>query len=94
MFLWHPLPSYAWWLEAPWTEVVLKVGSFRGWLLVLLSTFLISHAELFGLRQVIAAARQRIAPNPKMVTSLVYRLVRHPLYLGFLIDFCCTPSMT
>lgn len=94
MFFWHPIPSYVWQMQAPWAQLAMNVGSLCGWLLVLASTFMISHADLFGLRQVLAAARQRKMPKPKMVTPLVYKLVRHPLYLGFLLAFWLSPAMT
>ena len=65
-----------------------------GWLLVLSSTFLINHFDLFGLRQVWFHARKRQAMDEPFVTRAFYRIVRHPLMLGFLVAFWATPAMS
>ena len=65
-----------------------------GWLLVLVSTFLLDHFELFGLQQVFARLRQRAAPETHFRTPLLYRYVRHPLYSGLLLTFWSVPVMT
>ena len=75
--------------------VALLWGLFGfGWLLVLVSTFLINHFELFGLRQVFARLTQRALPEAQFKTPLLYRYVRHPLYVGLLLTFWSVPVMT
>jgi protein-S-isoprenylcysteine O-methyltransferase Ste14 len=91
---WRPIPGIVWQVEQPWA-VLLLLGLFAaGWLLVLLSTFLINHFELFGLQQAWFHARGREASAPVFRQPLFYRLVRHPLYLGFFIAFWATPVMS
>jgi methanethiol S-methyltransferase len=90
---WRPIPMPVWTLAQP-TAAVLWIVFAAGWALVLLSTFLISHFELFGLRQVILHWFGRTAPEAEFRTPLVYRHVRHPIYLGFLMAFWATPAMT
>lgn len=68
--------------------------SALGWLLALSSTFLIDHFDLFGLRQVWLFANRRAAPDMPFVTRAFYRIVRHPLMLGFLIAFWAAPTMS
>lgn len=58
MFFWHPIPSYLWQMQAPWAQLAVNLGSLCSWLLVLTSTFMISHTGLFGLRQVLAAGNE------------------------------------
>lgn len=90
---WRPLPTVLWTVPETLAPVVLGIG-FAGWGLVLLSTFLIDHFDLFGLRQTWLACRGRdYTHHPFQVKSL-YRIVRHPLMLGFLIAFWAAPTMT
>lgn len=90
---WCPLPDVVWMVSGP-AAIVLWVLFALGWATVLLSTFLINHFELFGLQQVWLNLTGRTARPPEFRTPFLYRLVRHPLYLGFLIAFWATPVMT
>lgn len=91
---WEPLGGEVWAVEHPGGQAVL-IGLFAlGWGLVLASTFLINHFDLFGLRQVWYHLRGRPLPSLRFVTPGLYRHVRHPLYLGWLLAFWATPTMT
>ncbi|MBK8980018.1 MAG: isoprenylcysteine carboxylmethyltransferase family protein [Planctomycetes bacterium] len=91
---WRDLPGVAWSLESPALFGALAALQAFGWGLALLSTFLIDHFELFGLRQVWEQFRGRALQGPRMHVPLVYRQVRHPLMLGFLIAMWSAPHMT
>src|SRR5262249_25838805 len=91
---WRPVTAVVWQVESPAGALALNVISGLGYALVLLSTFLISHFELFGLKQVIARLLGRSLPEPQFRTPILYRHVRHPLYLGFNLAFWATPLMT
>jgi protein-S-isoprenylcysteine O-methyltransferase Ste14 len=91
---WRPIPIPLWTVTDPRAVLLLSILFWLGWLILLLSTFLLSHFELFGLHQVFAALMKRSLPAPEFRTPLFYRYVRHPLYLGFLISFWATPVMT
>lgn len=92
--LWQPLGGSVWQVDDPVGRAVLHAVFAFGWGLVLVSTFLIDHFALFGLRQVVLQLIGRRDPKPAFVTPGPYRRVRHPLYLGFLLAFWATPSMT
>jgi len=91
---WQPLPQTIWHVANPGVAALLTGVAVLGWVIVFLSTFLIHHFELFGLRQVFAAWAERQLPPPTFKTPLFYRYVRHPLYLGFLLAFWTTPHMS
>jgi methanethiol S-methyltransferase len=91
---WRPIPMVVWSINDPTMAKVIQGLSLAGWGLVLISTLLINHFELFGLRQVFANLRRRPLPAPEFRTPSLYRMVRHPLYLGFLIAFWAAPTMT
>lgn len=91
---WQPLPTVAWGIDSPVLAGAVAAGGAIGWIIVLYSTFLISHFELFGLTQVITQFMGRVAQPIKFKTPGLYRLVRHPIYLGFIIAFWSTPLMT
>jgi len=78
----------------PAFAAVLQAIFWIGWTTVLLSTFLINHFELFGLRQVVARLMGWSLPTPVFKTPFLYKQVRHPIYLGFLLAFWATPNMT
>ena len=91
---WRPIPATIWSVTNPAGAVVLQAVSWIGWGVVLLSTFLINHFELFGVRQVYARLRGKTLQPPAFKTPLLYKKVRHPIYLGFLLAFWATPAMT
>jgi methanethiol S-methyltransferase len=91
---WQPILMPVWTVTNPLGVAILHVVFWLGWALVLLSTFLINHFELFGLRQVWARLTGRTLPQPVFRTPFLYKRVRHPLYLGFLLAFWSTPTMT
>ncbi len=91
---WRPIPGDLWHITAPWAEWTMWGLFALGWLIVLLSTFLISHFELFGLTQTWSHLRGREVASLRFHTPLFYKAVRHPLYAGFLIAFWATPVMT
>jgi protein-S-isoprenylcysteine O-methyltransferase Ste14 len=91
---WAPLPALVWSVEAPAVRALLTGIYFAGWGVLVLSTFLINHFNLFGLSQVFNAWRGRNTVDPTFRTPFLYKLVRHPIYLGFLMAFWATPDMT
>lgn len=94
LWQWRPIAAPVVWrldgagATALWTVFCL------GWVVLLLATFLINHFELFGLRQGVAYARGEKLEPTKFHTPLLYRYVRHPIYLGFVLSFWATPVMT
>lgn len=91
---WRPIPGTVWQVENAAGAAILWALFAAGWLVVLLSTFLLNHFELFGLQQVYFHARGRTAAEPQLREPLFYKAVRHPLYTGFFIAFWATPHMT
>jgi protein-S-isoprenylcysteine O-methyltransferase Ste14 len=91
---WRPLPQPVWAVTNAGAAAALVGLSLVGWAVVLISTFLINHFELFGLSQGSARLLRRQPSEAKFVTPLFYRWVRHPIYVGFLVAFWATPRMT
>jgi methanethiol S-methyltransferase len=91
---WRPIPAAIWTIPDPTAWALVQALSLVGFAIVLVSTFLISHFELFGLTQVFRNWLGRPTPEPELKTPLLYAHVRHPIYLGFLIAFWATPEMT
>jgi methanethiol S-methyltransferase len=91
---WRTMPTLVWDVRQPVARAVLWALFWLGWAIVLTSTFMINHFELFGLRQVYLAWRSRPYTELGFQTHLLYRLVRHPIMLGFIIAFWATPTMT
>jgi protein-S-isoprenylcysteine O-methyltransferase Ste14 len=91
---WRPMPRAIWDVQQPVPANALWGLFAVGWLVALISTFLIDHFDLFGLRQVFLYAKDQPYSPPPFRTTAFYRFVRHPIMLGFLIGFWATPRMT
>ena len=91
---WQPIRDVVWDIDIPAVQFALQAVFWIGWALVLLSTFLINHFDLFGLRQVWMYAQGRPYEPVVFRETLFYRYIRHPLMLGFIIAFWATPRMT
>ena len=91
---WRSVPDVLWSVEDPTLATALEVLGWSGWALVLFASFLIDHFELFGIKQVWRYFRRTPHIPPPFQVRVLYRFVRHPLYLGFMIAFWATPLMT
>jgi methanethiol S-methyltransferase len=91
---WRPLGGVVWAVEHEVGRAVLYGGFAFGWALVLFTTFVINHFDLFGLRQAWRAFRGQPQAALRFVTPVLYRMVRHPLYVGWLFAFWSAPTMT
>ncbi|MBV1917823.1 MAG: isoprenylcysteine carboxylmethyltransferase family protein [Sphingomonadaceae bacterium] len=91
---WHELPQSIWSVSSEVGRTILWALFALGVLTVFVSTWLISHFELFGLAQAWANFRNRPLPTPQFRTPFLYKLVRHPIYLGFFIALWATPDMS
>jgi protein-S-isoprenylcysteine O-methyltransferase Ste14 len=95
LWQWRPIAEpIVWQVESPVVALLLWSTFWLGWSVLLVSTFLINHFELFGLRQVYARLTDRTLPSPEFRTPGIYRYVRHPIYLGFVLAFWSAPVMT
>jgi methanethiol S-methyltransferase len=92
--LWRPIPNTIWQVTSP-LGVTALWGLFAfGWVVVFLSTFMIGHFDLFGLKQVWLNLRGRMQPQDRFRSPAFYRIVRHPIMVGFFIAFWATPFMS
>lgn len=91
---WQPLPGVVWEVQSQAGRTILDAGMWLGWVIVLIATFLIDHFDLFGLKQVWRYFKQKEYQPPRFSTPMLYKMVRHPIYLGFVIAFWSTPVMT
>jgi len=91
---WQPIPALLWNVSSALLSGLLMALFVVGWLILLLSTFMINHLDLFGLRQVYLRLRGREYTSLNFTERALYKFVRHPIYLGFAIAFWATPHMS
>lgn len=92
--LWRPIPVVVWELQMVATQAIMWAVFYSGILLVLFSSFVIDHLDLFGLRQVWTKFKERDYVHPGFKVTYFYRFIRHPLYVGWILFFWATPEMT
>jgi methanethiol S-methyltransferase len=90
---WQPIPQAIWHAEGA-LAIALQAGALLGFGILLYATFLIDHFDLFGLRQVFLAWRDRAYTEKRFVTPQIYRFIRHPLYVGWMMGFWVTPVLS
>ncbi len=93
-YLWKPIPDIVWNVESSIGSLILEGIFWLGWLVVLLSTFMVNHFDLFGLRQVYINFKGQEYSHLEFRSVGLYKLCRHPIMLGFVIAFWATPAMT
>ena len=91
---WRPMTDVIWQVNSTWLATALWGVFATGFLIVLLSTFIVDHFDLFGLRQVTLNLLRRSYRHPPFRVTYFYRFIRHPIYLGLLLAFWATPQMT
>jgi len=91
---WQPMGQVIWQVDAGWAQVLLWSLYVLGIVILLASTFVINHFDLFGLRQAVLAWQKKPYTNLGFKVTYFYKFVRHPLYVGWLMIFWCTPTMT
>ena len=91
---WEPMGGIIWQVESTFYQQIVMAGYALGWLVLLLATFLINHFHLFGLNQPWDEIRGKDESSSTFVKPFLYKMVRHPIYLGWLIIFWCAPVMT
>lgn len=93
-FFWQPVEGYLWQVTQPFARNMLTIGYIFGWVFAVLSSFVINHFELFGLRQVYYNLINQPEPAPNFTARFLYSIVRHPLQLGVLIGIWTTHTMS
>lgn len=91
---WRPMPEAVWQIGNPSLAMAVQGLSLLGWAIAFLATFMISHFELFGLNPVVVHLVGTKMPEARFRTPGLYRVVRHPIYFGFLVAFWAAPVMT
>jgi protein-S-isoprenylcysteine O-methyltransferase Ste14 len=91
---WRPMTDFVWHADNEFARNALWVLFALGWVIVLVSTFLLNHFDLFGLRQVYLYLREKPYTYSEFRAPFLYKLVRHPIMLGFIIAFWAAPTMT
>ena len=91
---WQPIPAIVWDIRPPALRTVVVGVSLAGWALLFISSFLIDHFDLFGLRQVTLQLRGKDYTQPRFVERSVYKMIRHPLMTGVLLGIWAAPTMT
>ena len=91
---WQPITKVVWNVENKTVAMILTGVFFFGWLVVFLSTFMINHFELFGLKQIFDNLKNKQPQSHVLQVNFFYKIVRHPIMLGFIIAFWATPFMT
>lgn len=94
MWQWAPLGGVIWQMTQSWTSLTMIALYFASWALLLYATFLLDHFDLFGLRQVFYNLRGKVSPDLEFRTPALYRIIRHPIYTGWLGIMWFTPTMT
>ena len=94
MWQWRPIPGQVWQVGNSLGITVLMALFWIGWVTAFAATFMINHFDLFGLRQVYLSLREQPYTHPEFQTKAFYKLLRHPIMLGFLIAFWSAPTMT
>jgi protein-S-isoprenylcysteine O-methyltransferase Ste14 len=92
--LWRPIDSIVWNVTGAGLSTLVWVLFWAGWAMVLISTFLINHFELFGLQQAWLHCRSQESAKPELRQPLFYKWIAHPLYAGFFLAFWAAPTMT
>lgn len=91
---WRPLGDIVWQFESGAAYMALTAFFWIGWAVVLVSTFLVNHFDLFGLQQITSYLNKKEVKEPEFTDRSLYKYVRHPIMLGFLIAFWATPTMS